>query len=139
MVRSCQLITPHLTEGVISHTEVVQPRKMLKWCYLQPWDGSRYELNAIYAKVKRTHIAESKRRNKQHAPFGFEMRFAIGSQHLWCRGSQPKHVSNPDSVIKKFKPHFIHDFLNLFLKYVGSKFESSYIYSWPGSSAKVPF
>ena len=25
----------------------------------------------------------------------FEMRFAIGPQHLWCRGSQPKHVSNP--------------------------------------------
>ena len=24
---------------------------------------------------------------------GFEMYFAIGSQHLWCRGSQPKHVS----------------------------------------------
>ena len=26
---------------------------------------------------------------------GFEMCFAIGSQHFWCRGSQPKHVSNP--------------------------------------------
>ena len=30
------------------------------------------------------------------------------SPHLWCRGSQPKHVSNPDSVIKKFKPHFLY-------------------------------
>ena len=35
--------------------------------------------------------------------------FAIGSQHLWCPGSQPKHASNPDSVIKKFHPHFIYD------------------------------
>ena len=29
------------------------------------------------------------------ATSGFEMCFAIGSQHLWCPGSQPKHVSNP--------------------------------------------
>ena len=26
---------------------------------------------------------------------GFEMCFAIGSQQIWCRWSQPKHVSNP--------------------------------------------
>ena len=31
------------------------------------------------------------------------------TQHLWCRGSQPKHVSNPDSVTKKFNPNFIYD------------------------------
>ena len=29
------------------------------------------------------------------ATSGFEMWFALGSHHLWCRGSQPKHVSNP--------------------------------------------
>ena len=33
--------------------------------------------------------------NGVHATSGFEMCFAIGSQHLGCRGSQPKHVSNP--------------------------------------------
>ena len=33
--------------------------------------------------------------NGLHATSGFEMCFAIGSQHLWCRGSRPKHVSNP--------------------------------------------
>ena len=27
---------------------------------------------------------------------------------VWCRGSQPKHVSNPDSVIKKCYPHFMY-------------------------------
>ena len=25
----------------------------------------------------------------------FKMCFAIGSRHVWCRGSQPKHVSHP--------------------------------------------
>ena len=39
---------------------------------------------------------------------GFEMCFAIGSRHQRCRGSQPKHASNPGSVITKFKPHFIY-------------------------------
>ena len=39
------------------------------------------------------------------------IRDVFSSQHLWCQGSQPKHVSNPDSVIKKFKPHFIYDCL----------------------------
>ena len=39
------------------------------------------------------------------AASGFEMWFAIGSQHLCCRGSHPKHVANPDPVIKTFKPH----------------------------------
>ena len=45
--------------------------------------------------------------NKNGATSGFEMYFAIGYQHLWCRGSQPKHVSNPDAVIKKFNPHLL--------------------------------
>ena len=40
--------------------------------------------------------------NGLQATSGFEMCFAIGSQQLWCRGSQPKHVSNQDSVIKTF-------------------------------------
>ena len=31
------------------------------------------------------------------------MCFAVGSQHQRCRGSQPKHISNPDSATKK--PH----------------------------------
>ena len=35
------------------------------------------------------------------------MWFAIGSQHLWCRGSQPKHVSN--SVLKEIDPHFMYE------------------------------
>ena len=36
------------------------------------------------------------------------MCFAIGSQHLGCCVSHPKHVSNPDSVIKKVKPHLMY-------------------------------
>ena len=47
--------------------------------------------------------------NMNRATSGFELGFAIVSQHFWCRGSQPKHVSNPDSVIKKSKPPFIYD------------------------------
>ena len=47
--------------------------------------------------------------NQSHATSGFKMRFAIGSQHIWCRGSQPKHVSNPDSAIQTFKPQFVSD------------------------------
>ena len=50
------------------------------------------------------------------AKSGFEMCFAIGSQHLWCRGPnqntsripaplvpgpQPKHASDPESTIKE--------------------------------------
>ena len=40
---------------------------------------------------------------KNGATSAFEMCFAIRSQHLWCRvpTSQPKHVSNPHSAIKK--------------------------------------
>ena len=34
-------------------------------------------------------------RNQNSTTSGFEMCFAIGSQHQRCRGSQPKHVSNP--------------------------------------------
>ena len=30
--------------------------------------------------------------------------FCSRSQYLWCRGSQPTHVANPDSVIMKFNP-----------------------------------
>ena len=29
------------------------------------------------------------------------------SQHAWCRGAQPKHVSNP--AYRSCKPHFIYD------------------------------
>ena len=52
---------------------------------------------------------QSKIRKQNSAPSGFEMCLAPStfSQHVWCRGSQPKHVSNPDSVMKKFKPHLI--------------------------------
>ena len=57
-------------------------------------------------KVTKTAKAKGSQRRRQDRPlitiinpngasFGFEMCFAIGSQHLWCRGSQPKHVSNP--------------------------------------------
>ena len=53
----------------------------------------------------------------------------MGSQYLWYQGSRPKHVSNPDSVTKKSKPHFIHDCFLPFCQ-VGSKFEPCYIYSW---------
>ena len=42
--------------------------------------------------------------NQNGATAEFERCFAIGSQHLWCRGSQPKHALNPDSVFKKFEP-----------------------------------
>ena len=34
---------------------------------------------------------------------GFEMCFAIGSQHLWCQGK-----TRFDSRINMFKPHLIH-------------------------------
>ena len=33
--------------------------------------------------------------------------FCIESQHLWCWGPQPKHVSDPDSVANTFEPHSI--------------------------------
>ena len=42
--------------------------------------------------------------NQNGAPSGFEMRFSI----LGCWGFQPKHVSNPDSVRKKFKSHLVY-------------------------------
>ena len=32
---------------------------------------------------------------------------------VWCGGSQPKHVVNPDPVIKKFQPHCIYDWFCL--------------------------
>ena len=35
---------------------------------------------------------------------GFGMCFTIGSQHLWCRESQPKHVSNP--IQRSLSPGF---------------------------------
>ena len=38
---------------------------------------------------------QSQIKNQDGATAGFEMCFAIGSQHLGCRGSQPKHASNP--------------------------------------------
>ena len=47
--------------------------------------------------------------NQNGATSGLEMCFAVGSQYQRCRGSQPKHVSNPESVIKKFKPHLIYN------------------------------
>ena len=62
---------------------------------------------------------------------GFEMRFAIGSQHLLCRGSQrsqTKHVSNPDSVIHMFKPHVV---------YAGVAMDQETAAA--GRSASVPF
>ena len=39
------------------------------------------------------------------------MCFAVASQHLGCRGSEPKHASNPDAVTKKgcVNPHLIYD------------------------------
>ena len=40
-------------------------------------------------------VRQSRMIKQNSATSGFEMCFAIGSQHLWCRGSQPKHVSNP--------------------------------------------
>ena len=46
--------------------------------------------------------------NQDGAPIGFEMCFAVGSQHLRRRGahrSKQKHASNADSAIKKFKPY----------------------------------
>ena len=47
------------------------------------------------------------------ATSGFEMRFAIGSQHLGSgsQRSQPKHASNPDSVLKTFHILLIMPFL----------------------------
>ena len=44
-----------------------------------------------YHPVTQSHLQN--RNQKQHgAKSGFEMCFGIGSQHLGCRGSQPKHV-----------------------------------------------
>ena len=52
----------------------------------------------------------------QHLDSGCVFAIFIGSQHLWCQGSQPKHVSNPDSVLRKSKPHLMHAcFLGRFL------------------------
>ena len=52
-----------------------------------------------------THYESKWPNTAQHRPTpGFEMCFAIGS-----RRPQPKHVSNPDSVIKNVNPHLIYD------------------------------
>ena len=59
---------------------------------------------------------------------GFDMCFAIGSQHHRYRGSQPKkHVSNPDSVMKMCNPHLIYDCLR-----------RRATRSWPASSCTCP-
>ena len=39
---------------------------------------------------------------------GFDLCLDIGSRHFGCWGSRPKHVSNPDSVIKKCVPHLVY-------------------------------
>ena len=57
---------------------------------------SSYPQDAVqFYKASRLHSI-----NQNGATSGFEMCFAIGSQHLTCRESQPKHVSNPDFGIK---------------------------------------
>ena len=52
---------------------------------------------------------QSQNINQNGATSGFEMYFAPGTFGAGSQRSQPKHVSNPDSVIKKFKPPFIYD------------------------------
>ena len=37
--------------------------------------------------------------------------FAIRSQHLWCRGSRPKHLSNTDSVMERCNPHCVYGWM----------------------------
>ena len=47
--------------------------------------------------------------NGLQATSGFEMCFLLSDPGTKSQRSQPKHASNPDSVIKKFKPHLIYD------------------------------
>ena len=47
--------------------------------------------------------------NQIGATSRFVMCFAPSTFGPGSQRSQPKHVSNPDSVMKKFKPHFIYD------------------------------
>ena len=37
------------------------------------------------------------------------LHFAIGPWYLWCRGSQPKHVSNPAS--RSLTPFNVYDYM----------------------------
>ena len=103
-------------------------------CFLQVWGahGARLDggLSNVHASVgssrpgvrmvrgelvvrREPHDGQSREhilnQNGLQVKSGFEMCFAIGSQHFGCRGSQPKHVSNPDSATKEFKPHFIYE------------------------------
>ena len=53
------------------------------------------------SRVTNVRASQSRIMNQSGPTSGFEMYFAIGTQQLWCWGSQPKHVSN--SVLKKTK------------------------------------
>ena len=58
-----------------------------------------------WAVVSRSQMIKSLPLFQNGAKSVCEMCFAIGTQHLRCRGHQPKHVSDPDYVIKNFKPN----------------------------------
>ena len=55
-----------------------------------------------------THASQSHTTNQNGASSTFEMCFAPSTFGAGGR-NQPNHVSNPDSVIKKFEPHLIYD------------------------------
>ena len=68
------------------------------WLFFQ--DAGTVSFHVAKDPVRQSHII-----HHNGATSGFEMCFAIGSRHLGCWGSersQRKHVSNPDSALKKF-------------------------------------
>ena len=56
------------------------------------------DITGFFHAASQSHIITSLPLFKMAPTSGFEMCFALGSQHLRCRGSQRKHASNPDSV-----------------------------------------
>ena len=65
------------------------------WC----WEQNTSQIS----NVTRSHFF------KNSAKSGFEMCFAPST--FGAEGPKPKHVSNLDSVVKKFNPHFFYDCL----------------------------
>ena len=92
----------------------------LSWAYRPPVADREREGTASHAAVPGlghgnghrwpvNHMLQIKMACKTTSEFEICFAIFIGSQHLGFRGSQPKHISNPDSVRKVFKPHLIYD------------------------------
>ena len=74
------------------------PVLTMAWCSLQAWTSSMPCTQMRHGKHK-LQIKMVQRLDSRCV-------LAIRSQHKRCWGSQPKHVSKPDSVIKNFKSPF---------------------------------